>query len=211
MLCSNIESLIKLFADWIPTLIVGVCLGLLALIGVLAPFFFLALLMHRISKKFDWKTSAKYLNDQINLCGNNFIFSDKELVARKSLQKDMYIKAKSYAIKNKVTFFSSFIMVLLTLLWPSLVILLEMFAFQNLDFFKNAIVQTTLTTIAALNIFTYCYYKKRQQKVENVMRINLYSEKPYEDVLGLWISCMNDLDQGFNFMRYIQTSRDGDK
>ncbi len=62
---------------------------------------------------------------------------------------------------------------LTVLVWPALTVITEDFGFEK-EFLKSAIVQTTVTGLAALMFSIYSHYKKRQMFMENLMRQLIY-------------------------------------
>jgi len=84
------------------------------------------------------------------------------------------------------------------LLWPSLAIFSKDFGWEK-DFLNSAIVQTTVTGIAALTYAIYSHYKKRQMYAENLMRFVIYSEDKLPSIKDRVIQEMEKLDSGFNF------------
>ena len=82
----------------------------------------------------------------------------------------------------------------LVLIWPSLG-----FVFTEIDLFKNAVIQTTITGMAALNITIYSHYKKRQLFTENLMRHVVFTEESIDQLVKTIINEMSKIDQGFSF------------
>lgn len=140
------------------------------------------------------KTSARFLLDYYKglLKGNDKI-SDNEL-KRFAMAYDIYIKARSYSILNKIFFWTGIVLCLFVLIWPSLGII-----YKTFDLFKSAVIQTTVTGLAALNITIYSHYKKRQLFAENLMRYVVFSEEGIEQLIKMVINEMSKMDQGFSF------------
>ena len=65
----------------------------------------------------------------------------------------------SYAIINKFAFWLSIISGIMVFIWPSIAIEFKDFGFEK-EFLKSAIVQTTVTGLAALFYAIYNHYKK---------------------------------------------------
>ncbi len=107
------------------------------------------------------KTSAAFLmslaRDRANQLGDAL---DRDELNRAAMVFDLYIKARSYAILNKLFFWLSLAGAICVLLWPSLAILGQDFGWE-LKFLQSAIVQTTVTGIAVLVFAAYRHYKKR--------------------------------------------------
>ncbi len=121
---------------------------------------------------------------------------------------DLYIKARSYSIINKVTFWFAIGAGIMVLLWPSLAIVTKDFGFEK-EFLKSAIVQTTITGLALLTFAVYSHYKKRQMFVENLMRTVVYSDEDVGDLLERVVGEIARIDSGFGFSKAIR--KDGDR
>lgn len=140
------------------------------------------------------RTSARFLLDYSKeLLKNNGEVSNAAL-KKFAMTYDLYIKARSYAILNKIFFCLGIILCLFVLIWPSLG-----FVFTEIDLFKNAIIQTTITGMAALNITIYSHYKKRQLFTENLMRHVVFAEESIDQLIKTIINEMAKIDQGFSF------------
>ncbi len=64
---------------------------------------------------------------------------------------------------------------------------------------NSAIVQTTVTGIAALSFSLYSHYKKRQLMAENLMRFTIFSEDTLAHIKNYVVQEMEKLDSGFSF------------
>ncbi|NOS76066.1 MAG: hypothetical protein HOP36_16330 [Methyloglobulus sp.] len=113
---------------------------------------------------------------------------------------DLYIKARSYAILNKVFFWISIISAIAVLLWPSLSVILQT---NNYEWLKSAVVQTTVTGIAALAFAFYSQYKDKQTYTENLMRFVLFSKEEASVVSEKVIEEIAKIDKGFSFAHLI--------
>lgn len=111
---------------------------------------------------------------------------------------DLYIKARSFSIINKVAFWLAMLGGIAVLLWPMTAELSSAFNW-NENFFKSAIVQTTITAFAGLAFALYSHYKKRQMFVENLMRSIVYAEDWQPDMAERVIKEMERIDSGFGF------------
>lgn len=111
---------------------------------------------------------------------------------------DLYIKARSYAIINKLAFGLAIISSIMVLVWPSLAIVMQDFGIE-MEFFKSAIVQTTVTGLAALTFAVYNHYKKCQMYVENLMRHIVYSEQFDQALIDKILKEIEKIDAGFTF------------
>lgn len=115
---------------------------------------------------------------------------------------DIFIKARSYYIINKIFFFLAFISGVIVLLWPSLAIFAKDFGWEK-GFLTSAIVQTTVTGIAALTFAIYSHYKKRQMYAENLMRFTIFSEKNLTELKDYVMQEMERIDSGFTFGKSV--------
>ncbi len=111
---------------------------------------------------------------------------------------DIFIKTRSYYITNKIFFVLSLVSGVLVLLWPSI----GHFGWHT-EFFKLAIVQTTVTGLAALSFAFYSHYKKRQMYAENLMRFVIFSEEPLANIKDYVMREMERIDCGFSFGKSV--------
>jgi hypothetical protein len=122
----------------------------------------------------------------------------KESERKYLLTYDIYIKARSYALLNKIFFWFSVVAGLTVLLWPSLSIIFKT-KLSKWEWIKSATVQTTVTGIAALMFAFYTQYKDKQTYTETLMRHVIYSE---DAVSSLSVKVSEELariDRGFSF------------
>jgi len=110
---------------------------------------------------------------------------------------DLYVKARSYAILNKLFFWLSIISAFAVFIWPSLGIVLKNTLTQ--EWYKSAVVQTTITGIAALMFAFYSQYKDKQTYTENLMRYAVFSDKPSNELAQKIIEEIGKIDNGFSF------------
>ena len=115
---------------------------------------------------------------------------------------DIFIKARSYYIINKIFFFLALISGVTVLLWPSLAIFAKDFGWEK-GFLNSAIVQTTVTGIAALTFAIYSHYKKRQMYAENLMRFTIFSEDTITNIKEYVVQEMERIDSGFSFGKSV--------
>lgn len=111
---------------------------------------------------------------------------------------DLYIKARSFGIINKVAFWLSLFSGIAVVVWPMTAELSAAFSWNN-NFFKSAIVQTTVTAFAGLTFALYSHYKKRQMFVENLMRSIVYVDEWEPGMAERVIKEMERIDSGFGF------------
>jgi len=149
------------------------------------------------------KTSARLLVDYAaQNWGPDSGEVSPELQRRFLILYDLYIKARTYAIINKVAFWLAILAGIMVLLWPSLATLTQEFGFDK-EFLKSAIVQTTVTGLAVLTFAVYNHYKKRQMYLENLMRHVVYSEEPVSELIDRVLKEMEKIDTGFSFSETI--------
>lgn len=145
------------------------------------------------------KTSARLLVDYASeKWGPQANDKDPQMEKLFLMIYDLYIKARSYAIINKVAFWLAVVAGIMVLAWPSLAIITKYFGFDK-DFLKSAIVQTTVTGLAAFTFAVYSHYKKRQMYVENLMRYVVYSDHQNQALLERVVKEMDRIDTGFSF------------
>lgn len=111
---------------------------------------------------------------------------------------DLYVKARSYAILNKLFFCLSLISALAVFLWPSLGVLMKD-RLGDREWYKSAIVQTTVTGIAALMFAFYSQYKDKQTYTENLMRYAVFADRPVDELSQKVIEEIGKIDIGFSF------------
>ncbi|MBL4712476.1 MAG: hypothetical protein JKX75_08280 [Gammaproteobacteria bacterium] len=129
---------------------------------------------------------------------------DEKIEAEKKylLTYDIYIKARSYAILNKIFFCFSIVFGLLVLLWPSLSIIFKS-KISGWEWVKSATVQTTVTGIAVLMFAFYSQYKEQQTYAETLMRHVVYSEETTRVLSKKVSEELSRIDRGFSFNSII--------
>ena len=154
-----------------------------------------------------WQTSASLLMKHSEQAVTEAGTEEKsEAVKKHLLMKDIYIKASSYAIINKIFFFLSIISAIAVFLWPSLSIVFKR-QWENREWLKSATVQTTITAIAALMFTFYSQYKDRQTNAESLMRYVVYSEETAGE-LSLKVSEeLARIDRGFSFTSILDNTK----
>ncbi len=149
------------------------------------------------------QTSASYLVKQAEFAMNHAEEADKKRATQKHMIiYDIYIKARSYAILNKIFFFLSVAFAIAVLVWPSITVIFD----SRLDkwkWIKSATVQTTVTGIAALSFAFYSQYKDKQVYAESLMRHVLYSEEPIQTISVKVSEELSRIDRGFSFNSVI--------
>lgn len=110
---------------------------------------------------------------------------------------DLYIKARSFAILNKIAFFWALLCAVVIALWPAAAVLAEGYS-TGARALASAAVQTSVTALAALGYGVYGHYKKRQQAVENLMR-RILAVEPGAMELERVLAELERIDQGFAF------------
>jgi len=120
---------------------------------------------------------------------------------------DIYIKARSYAILNKIFFWLSVFFALLVLLWPSISVVFKE-KLSGWEWVKSATVQTTVTGIAAVMFAFYSQYKDKQTYAEQLMRDVVYSEGKEIEQLAQQVSKkLAQIDNGFSFSSMLNTPK----
>jgi hypothetical protein len=115
---------------------------------------------------------------------------------------DIYIKAHSYAVMNKVFFILSIISALAVFLWPSMSVMFKS-NLEKREWLRSATVQTTVTAIAALMFTLYSQYKEKQTYAENLMRYVVYSEQASSELALKVSEELAKIDNGFSFHSVI--------
>jgi len=116
---------------------------------------------------------------------------------------DLYIKARSYAMLDKIFFWLSIVSALAVLLWPSIAVIFKDKLGQK-EWAKSAVVQTTVTGIAALAFAFYSQYKDKQTYTENLMRYALFSKEDPNVLSNKVIEELAKIDKGFSFSSLIK-------
>lgn len=111
---------------------------------------------------------------------------------------DLYVKARSYAMLNKLFFGLSLLFSIAVLLWPAMGVVFKK-RFGDQEWYRSTVVQTTITAIAALMIAFYDQYKDKQTYTENLMRYTVYSSQPVEALSRKVIEELGKIDSGFSF------------
>ncbi|NOT11233.1 MAG: hypothetical protein HOP23_05275 [Methylococcaceae bacterium] len=149
------------------------------------------------------ETSAKLLMDyaKIQVCKakstENSGFTTANDEQKLILIYDLYVKARSYSILNKIFFWLSIIAAFMVFIWPSLGVVLKNTLTE--EWYKSAVVQTTITGIAALMFALYSQYKDKQTYTENLMRYTVFSEQPARELAQKVIEEIGKIDNGFSF------------
>lgn len=111
---------------------------------------------------------------------------------------DLYIKARSYSLINKVAFWFALFLGIAVVVWPAISIFAQDFGWEK-EFLKSAIVQTTVTAFAGLTFAIYGHYKKRQLYIENIMRSLIYATEWNQGVIDRVLREVGRIDSGFGF------------
>lgn len=142
------------------------------------------------------KTSARLL---VDFAADSWGKSPSEpLKLRYLMLFDLFIKARSYALLNKFFFCLALIAGTALLVWPVIAFKLDSFGVGY-----SAMVQTSVTGLAALFFALYSHYKKRQLYAENLMRHVIFSNEALELVLEKVRKEMERMDQGFVFSEAV--------
>jgi len=123
--------------------------------------------------------------------------SDADAQARYELGFDVYIKARSYSILNKVFFWLAVVTALLVFLWPAVIVLAR--STLNLDLVASAITQTMITALGSFFLFVYGHYMTRQTAAENLLRSIVFEKVPLDRMADAVIEEMAKIDKGLSF------------
>lgn len=149
------------------------------------------------------QTSASLLMRYMDLQLQKVDVSQKESVELKHLLVyDIYIKAKSYAILNKIFFWASLLFGFTVLIWPSISVIFGQY-FGKHEWAKSATVQTTITGLAALMFAFYSQYKDKQVNAESLMRYVVYSDEKVSSLTAKVSEELSKIDRGFSFTGII--------
>ncbi|MEN8260786.1 MAG: hypothetical protein ABFS02_09415 [Pseudomonadota bacterium] len=100
---------------------------------------------------------------------------------------------------NKVFFWMAVFFTIIVFLWPSLSVVSKEYG-KDIKLLSSAIVQTTVTGVAALMFALYSHYKEMQMSTENLMRYVVYTKnKDIEAIAEKVIKEMEKIDAGFSF------------
>ncbi len=122
------------------------------------------------------------------------------------MMHDLYIKARSYSLVNKVAFWFALFLGIAVVVWPSFAVISQDFGWQK-EFLKSAIVQTTVTAFAGLAFAIYGHYKKRQVYIENLMRTIVYAPTWDDSLLDGVLKEMERIDSGFGFAQALTKTK----
>lgn len=156
------------------------------------------------------QTSASYLVKQGKAAIDESVGEEKIFaIKRHEILFDIYIKARSYAILNKLFFWMSVISAMCVLLWPSIVVVFseKVEKTEKWKWLKSATIQTTITGIAALTFSFYSQYKDKQAYTESLMRYVLYQEGSISE-LSLNVAVeLARIDRGFSFSSVVEDKK----
>ncbi len=117
---------------------------------------------------------------------------------RVAMLTDLYIKAWSYGLLNKIAFVAALGFGLAVLVWPSVAVITADTPYAK-ALFQSAIVQTTVTGVAALAYAVYAHYKRQQLAAENLMRYVLFSDDTVPRLYERVSRALSRVDAGFEF------------
>lgn len=123
---------------------------------------------------------------------------EEEAEQRYLMVYDLYIKARSYALFNKIFFWFAVVSAVIVLLWPSLGIIFKG-KVKDAEWFRSAIAQTTITGIAALTFSFYSQYKDKQTYTENLIRYVVFSDEDVDSLAAKVVEEIGKIDRGFSF------------
>ncbi|MCQ8104874.1 hypothetical protein NP590_12225 [Methylomonas sp. SURF-2] len=149
------------------------------------------------------KTSAQLLADfAADAWGKS---PSEPLKLRYLMVFDLFIKARSYALLNKFFFGLALLAGSALLVWPVIA-----FKLDSIGVGYSAMVQTSVTGLAALLFALYSHYKKRQTYAENLMRHVIFSNEALELVFEKVQKEMERMDQGFVFSETLAKKNGSD-
>lgn len=121
---------------------------------------------------------------------------------------DIYIKAWSYSLINKIFFWFSISAAGLVVIWPSASVVLKKKIEEEgrLQWIRSPVLQTTITGLAALSFALYAQYKDQQTSAETLMREVYFSTKDVEILAQSAAEELARIDRGFNFGSTLDTS-----
>ncbi len=125
-------------------------------------------------------------------------WSDPADADKLAMVEDLYIKARSYALINKAAFAAALVFGLAVLIWPSVAVITADSPYAK-ALFQSAVVQTTVTGVAALAYALYSHYKRQQLAAENLMRYVLFSGDSVPAMVARVSGQLVGVDAGFDF------------
>lgn len=148
-------------------------------------------------------TSARFLAERAEQMWEHGSEPD---LRRLALINDLYIKARSYAIVNKIAFWATLLGAFLVLAWPSAVVMFTEIGINSATL-QSAFVQTSITGIAAFTYACYSHYKNRQCAAEGLMRHVFYSDSCTETLIMSTLEEIGRLDNGFGFSEFLKGNK----
>jgi hypothetical protein len=120
---------------------------------------------------------------------------EAEARRRFDLAFDVYIKARSYAVLNKVCFFLALAGTIAVVCWPVIAVL-EVVEGTVLS---ESVTQTAVTAFTCFAVYFYSFYKKRQMAAETLMRTIAFSDRPVSELWPMVLDELARIDEGFAF------------
>ncbi len=142
------------------------------------------------------QTSARYLLSVIENHGDP---------AKTEMAFDVFIKARSYVILNKVSFLFSIAGSVLVILWP----VIAAMAKGTGSILSDAIAQTAVTAFTGLAIYFYSHYKKKQMVTETLLRLIAFSDTPLPELSKTIVNEMQRIDIGIQLTRQQLDNKTG--
>jgi len=151
------------------------------------------------------QSSAHFLVKQAEIAIDKASPENRELAVQKhALVFGIYIKARSYAILNKIFFWLAVSSAISVFLWPSVSVIFASKT-ESWKWLKSATVQTTVTGIAAFTFAFYSQYKDKQVYAESLMRYVIYSEDSIQVISSKVSEELSKIDRGFSFNSVVKT------
>ena len=141
------------------------------------------------------QTSARFLISILERRAGDA--GDGDAQARYELGFDVFIKARSYAILNKVFFWLAVVTALWVFLWPAVLVLAR--EALHLDLVASAITQTMITALGSFFVFVYSHYKARQTAAENLLRAIVFEKGDLTDLVEAVMAELAKIDKGISF------------
>lgn len=162
----------------------------------------------RFLKNFN-KTSARLIIEAVQ---SDFLRQTEDALTfrRILLLHDLFLKARSAAIINKLFFILSILFAVVVIIWPSLSFIFNDFGYE-IKFLQSAVVQTSVTALAALFFSIYVHYKKYQMYFENLMRHVFYSAKTTDELVDFVTREVMRIDAGFSFNEVMNSENEYNK
>lgn len=144
------------------------------------------------------QTSASYLKAYMQRRAMEAVGSDAaEMSTRLALIIDIWIKANSFAILNKVFFWLALFGSIMIAVFP----VLAAVVIEEIKVFDASVLQTAITALTALFAFVYRTYKQRQSAAEALMRYVCFEQDSLAETAKRVRQELAGIDVGLNVGR----------